>query len=121
VLEAGVAGPGVVDGQLGVAQAQLGHGRHQRRVVGHRAVLGQLDDHPGQGRGGGQGPLDRLGDQVVGVQVDGQEAVRGQLRAQPDDPFEDPGVQLGAEPEPARGLEPDVGPGVGRPGEVPGT
>jgi hypothetical protein len=87
VVEAGVAGAGVVNGQLGVPQAQLGHGRHQRRVVGHRAVLGELDDHPAEGRGGPQGPLDRLGDQVVGIQVDGQEAVRGQLRAQPDNPF----------------------------------
>jgi hypothetical protein len=28
------------------------------------------------------------------------------------------GVQLGVEPEPPRGLEPDVRPGVGRPGEA---
>src|SRR5215207_6458920 len=63
VLQPGIAGAGVVHGQLGVAQA----------------VLGQLDHQSGQGRGGGQGPLDRLGDQVVGIQVDGQEAVRGQL------------------------------------------
>ncbi len=46
VLQARVAGAGVVHGQEDPVAAQLGHARHQRRVVGHLDVLGELHDDP---------------------------------------------------------------------------
>ena len=77
----GVARPGVVHGDVHAALSQPAERPAQAPVVVDAVVLGQLEHHAGELAGVGQDPLDGAIEDEVGVEVDGQEAVRREARS----------------------------------------
>ena len=110
LLQAGVAGAGVVERDAGAARAQLGEARLERLLGREQLVLGELDDHVGEV--GGQDVGHGRREQRAGADVEGQERARravrdGERGAQRER------LELGAEAA-AVGLgEPLVGPADG--------
>ena len=115
LLEAGVAGAGVVDRDPRAALAQVGDRLLERVVVGHDLVLGDLDHDLVQVAA--QGPLHDRGRERRRADVERQVGAEGateRLQRRADRHR----LELGAEPAAVRQGEPDV---RGAPAACPGS
>ena len=117
MLEAGVAGPRVVDRHEGAGGAVVVEVLGNGAVGGDGGVLGDLDDDAREARLRREGgPHRRMADRL-GAQVDGEEAARRQLGPVAEAGSQGGRLELAAEARRPSGPEPRLRPG-GRAGEA---